>query len=114
MVSSIQNSINSVIYSASSADTLSTSATTSLLQSSYEPFIPEDLVVTNSDGSTLSLETLLATNIAANSDASIFSSLTSSTSFGDLLSTSYNTASSLETTLAASFGAEGTDLDLLV
>lgn len=114
MVSSVQNSINSVIFSASGANTLSASASTNLLQSAFTPSIPEDLSVTMSNGQSMDLSTLLATNLASNNDYNIFSSLSGSSSTSNLLASSYNSSSSLNSVLSSNFGTQGTGLDLLV
>jgi hypothetical protein len=113
MVSSIQNSINSVLYSASGANVLGAAATTSFLQSAFSPNIPE-MTVTQSDGNTLSLESLVATNLASSNDYNIFSSLTGGASTSSVLASSYGSASSLGSVLSSSYGTEGTGLDLLI
>lgn len=115
MVSSIQNSINSVLFSATDAGSgiSSTSATSSLLSSAFSTEIP-DLQVTQADGNTLSLETLVAAELATNDGYNVMTSVYGGSSASDLLASSYGASSSLDSVLSSSYNTSGTSLDLVV
>ncbi len=107
MVDSVTSSINSVLFSSFGANTLSTAPTKNFLQAAYSPNIPDGLMIKNADGSTISLATVLQTNLAGSNNYNI---LNGASSTSNLLASSYGTASSLTSLLADSYNVDSTDL----